>query len=216
MKRLLLVLGFMIQSLLFYGQEGAVFMQDKAFIDHQPIDSGLLRTISKQKEFTSLSVFDQGLIYWLNILHQDPPTFSRNYLTPFLRQFPELQGKDARSLEKDLLATEPLSSLITNKNLKQAAELQANYLAKSNLFTHTGPRGKSFTQRMSDAGIKGCAAENLFAGKADPLIALFLLLIDNGVEGAGHRKILLSPAFAKIGIGKSTGTKLISDRKSVV
>jgi hypothetical protein len=176
-------------------------MQDKPFQYRHTVDSGLLLLISRETSYHSFSKVERESVYWVGILRRNPSGFWGSFVGPFLDQFPELQGPASRSLEKELMATGPLFILLPASNLQKAAETQADYLSSGGQFSHTGPKGKTFKQRMEDVGIKDCAGENLFEGKADPLVSLILLLIDQGVVGYGHRKALLNPAFTRIGLG---------------
>jgi hypothetical protein len=180
--------------------QGAVIMQDKAFVYQHKKDSGILATISREAAYSNMLAFEQDAVYWINFMRRNPGQFRVDFLKPFLAQFPEMQSAAARSLDKELTEATAMSVLLPSINLDKAASLQAGYLVESHQFTHTGPRGKSFKQRMEDVGIKGCAGENLFEGKADPLVSLILLLIDQGVSGYGHRKALLNTAFGRIGV----------------
>jgi Cysteine-rich secretory protein family len=191
---------FFLVSYNFFGQS-AVIMQDKPFVSNQPRDSLLEGLMFKDADYRGLTAFEREIIYWINLLRSDPPAFSRFYLGPFLQQFPELRSSDSRSLDMDLLSIGPLSLLVSSRNLREAAKLQANFLSNTNQLNHSGPKGRTFKQRMVDAGVQECAGENLFDGKADPLVSLLLLLIDRGVEGVGHRKALLNTGFTKVGVG---------------
>ena len=181
--------------------QGAVIMQDKPFRYQHTIDSVLLLSFLQETSYHSFSKAERESVYWIGLFRRNPTEFGTRFIRPFLDQFPEMQGPASRSLEKELRATEPLFVLLPAGNLKKAAEIQADYLSSSRQFSHSGPKGKTFKQRMEDAGVKDCAGENLFEGKADPLVALILLLIDQGVEGYGHRKALLNPAFTRVGLG---------------
>ena len=199
MKHLTVILFvFLIKS--GFGQ-GAVVIQDKSFTIQYKLDSSLTTILNKDPEYRSLSKFEKETIYWISLMRKDPSRFCQDYVKPFLSQFPELRGSEAKSLERDLNNTTSLSILFPGENLKRSAQTQAEYLSKTNKFSHDGPKGKSFKQRMEEVGIRECAGENLFEGKSDPLMTLILLLIDHGVQNAGHRKALLNPSFNKIGIG---------------
>lgn len=211
MKQLAIFLGSLLYSTIGLCQ-GAVIMQDKTFIYQHTKDSALLKEIGKG-DYKSMSSLEQESVYWIACMRRNPPAFFSQYVKPFLDQFPELQSSSARSLEKELKAQSPLPVLIPASNLNKAAVQQVHFLTESRRFSHSGPKGKSFQQRMADVGVRECAGENLFEGKSDPMVSLMLLLIDHGVEGFGHRRALLNPAFTKIGIGVtnnlSGGTMLV-------
>jgi hypothetical protein len=181
--------------------QGAVIMQDKVFHFQHTQDSSLMRQISLESAYNRMSDIEKESVYWINYLRKHPDLFRTCLLQPFLSQFPEMQSSAARSLDRELSTEVPMSILLPATNLNKAASLQAEYLVESHQFTHTGPKGRPFKVRMEDVGVRECAGENLFEGKADPLVSLMLLLIDQGVAGYGHRKALLNSAFSKVGVG---------------
>ena len=178
--------------------QGAVIMQDKTFKFQHSRDSSILTRISRESAYTRMSDIEKESVYWIGFLRTNPELFRTSILKPFLAQFPEMQSAASRSLDKELSNVEPMSILLPASNLNKAAVLQAGYLSESHQFTHTGPKGRPFQKRMEDVGVKECAGENLFEGKADALVALMLLLIDQGIAGYGHRKALLNPYFSEL------------------
>ncbi len=199
MKQLVIAV-FLVSLLLRTYSQGGVVMEDKPFILYHKIDSSLLAKLSRNEEYTLLKSHEKEGLYWIALMRSDPPKFAREIVNPFLKQFPEVNNGAARSLIRDLSVQQSMGILFPRAYLKRSADLQANYLLGRDKLIHTGPKGKTFQQRMGDVGVRECAGENLFEGKADPLVSLLLLLIDNGVPGYGHRKTLLNPAFSGIGI----------------
>jgi hypothetical protein len=175
-------------------------MQDKTFKYQHSRDSVILDHISHESAYLRMTEIEKESVYWISYLRKNPEMFRTSLLKPFLSQFPEMQSSASRSLDKELSGVEPMSILLPASNLNKAAFSQAGYLSESHQFTHTGPKGRPFQMRMEDVGVRECAGENLFEGKADALVALMLLLIDRGVAGYGHRKALLNPSFSKIGV----------------
>jgi uncharacterized protein YkwD len=53
---------------------------------------------------------------------------------------------------------------------------------------------------MKMGGVTKCAAENIYTGKNDGLLALIMLLLDIGLESAGHRKNILNPNLVNMGL----------------
>jgi hypothetical protein len=96
-KQLIGVIFLLFLCSHFYGQ-GAVIMQDKAFDHKQPHDSILENWLLKQKEYLSLPTTEREMVYWINLMRKDPNAFLDKYINPFLQQFPEIQGKESRSL----------------------------------------------------------------------------------------------------------------------
>ncbi len=84
-------------------------------------------------------------------------------------------------------------------SLAHAKDIAKNGLPPS----HTSTKGIPFQQRVANAGIIKCAAENLSLGNPNPVLSLILLFLDEGVPDLGHRNTLLNPYYTEIGIGIS-------------
>lgn len=180
--------------------QGTISLEDKTFTYDQ-------KRIVKVDEFLSmhdavmksLSQNEQEVYYWVNVLRADPDLFLKNYVLPFLSQFPEAKGSSASSLIADLKAQSELPMMAPKDNLLKASRVHAVDLSKQNRISHSSSDGRSFRQRMEAAGVTTCAGENILEGKSDALKAVILLLIDEGVPDKGHRKSLLNARFNLMG-----------------
>lgn len=200
MKRVLVFfLGMvMVQGLL--GQ-GTIVLPDKPFNHNHIKDTAVWNTLSRSAGFSQLRPVEQEFFYWVNLLRKNPSSFEVLVLQDFLRQFPQVNAADARSLSKDLRAIKTsLSFLPPDLGLGTMASTHAADLKRRNgIISHTSSAGKNFIQRIKEAGSYKCGAENVFAGTNSPLEAMILLLIDQGVPDKGHRKNLLDPNFNIMG-----------------
>lgn len=201
-KHLLVATFLILQlgSLVCQGQ-GTVSLEQKPFVagksPYKELDQFLLSFPSLE----NLSSSEREMFYWVNRLRLDPARFGKEYLEPFLKQFSELRGTYAQSLIKDLAAAGAMNLVGPAAHLQQEAGRHARDLAqKQKILSHASSDGRSFQQRMSDAGIRNCAGENIYEGEEEPLKALLLLLIDQGVPNLGHRKALLNPVFNQMGV----------------
>jgi uncharacterized protein YkwD len=122
-------------------------------------------------------------------------------LQEFLKQFPEANSADAKSLITDLKKAQTnLPFLHPENGLLLMATTHATDLKQRNgVISHQSSSGKDFVQRIKEAGKYRCGAENVFTGTPEALEALILLLIDKGVRDKGHRKNLLDPMFTLMG-----------------
>lgn len=144
----------------------------------------------------------QDLLYWTNYSRIQPKRFWDSVLVPILKQFPDLNGVESKSLEADLLATKPLPMFKLNEVLVKTAQDHCDDMALNNADpSHTSTNGRTFQERMRLARIKNCANENLSVGSHNVLISLVLLYLDIRLPEMGHRKTLLNPNLTEIGIG---------------
>jgi Cysteine-rich secretory protein family len=190
----------LLASVAVFGQ-GSVVLNDKPFEAQRKQDSSVYNQLVRQPLFNSLNKSEKELLYWVNVMRKDPLIFKDNYILPFLEQFPEAKSPESRSLVKRMSAMSALSQLVLSSVLVGTAGDHANYLADKKTISHTGRGGKGFVTRMTEAGVSGCAGENIFDGQDDGLVVLILLLMDTGVPGTGHREALLNPQFNTTGIG---------------
>ena len=153
-----------------------------------------------------LNSSEKELFYWMNYSRNNPKQFWDSCVLPMLKQFPNLNGSNAKSLEKDLAASGPLPLYSLNKNLIGTAQKHALDNLNQGRINHQSADGKRFDQRMREIMIKRCASENLASGPSNMLFALVLLYLDIGVADTGHRKCLLTPSFTELGLGARTKT----------
>jgi hypothetical protein len=198
-KHILLLL-FLIP---FFGRTQAYFkLTDQPFYFDCPVDTNIQDWVTKEtRKVKRLSVEESSFFYWVNFVRQRPADFSTHLLAPFLQQFPEAKGKEANSLIKDLSlsSSQPLlhySTQLHPATLDHATDLVDN----GGQLSHHSRKGISFAQRMKIAGITGCASENLYTGKNDPLLALIMLLLDFGLDPPGHRTNILNPNYLSMAV----------------
>jgi len=188
-------------------------LQDKQFTPTIVVDQALMEYVSEQTKGRGLTEEEKRFFYWSNFLRQYPKRFYLEIIDAFLKEFPEAKGKEAESLRKELLSLSPLSKykysdLLADLSLEHANDLSEN----SNQISHIDSKGRSFVQRMKLGGVTKCAAENIYTGKNDGLLALIMLLLDIGLESAGHRKNILNPVFPNMGFSirpHHTGQRII-------
>jgi hypothetical protein len=197
-KRVLFVLFFL--PLLSIGQS-QFSLQDKQFNPTIPLDTDLMEYVQSQIKGRGLTDEEKQFFYWSNFLRTNPKLFYSSVVAPFLKEFPEAKGREAESLKKDLFALSSLSRFGFSLQLADLSFDHATDLAEnSNQISHTDSKGRSFAQRMKLGGVTKCAAENIYTGKNDGLLALIMLLLDIGIESAGHRKNILNPTFGYMGL----------------
>lgn len=207
-----LLFFFFLLPLMVAGQS-QFSLQDKRFAPPIKIDQELMNYVSEQTKGRGLTEEEKRFFYWSNYLRQNPKRFYLEIIDAFLKEFPETKGREAESLRKDLLVLSPLpkykfSGLLADLSLEHANDLAEN----SNQISHNDSKGRSFAQRMKLGGVTKCAAENIYTGKNDGLLALIMLLLDIGLESAGHRKNILNPVFPNMGFSirpHQTGQRII-------
>lgn len=187
----------------FFGQSQAYFkLTDQPFYFDCPVDTNIQHWVAREfKKVKGLSPEESSFFYWVNFVRHRPADFSTYVLAPFLQQFPEVKGKEANTLIYDLssFTSRPLlqfSIQLHPATLDHAIDLVGN----GGQLSHYSRKGVSFSQRMKIAGITGCASENLYTGKNDPVLALIMLLLDLGLDPPGHRINMLNPVYSSMAV----------------
>jgi hypothetical protein len=200
MIRLLLSLLLLCISSISFGQ-GVIVLQDKPFVYKPVRDMAVWNQLVSSQDFAGLSEIEQDFFYWTNLMRKNPGQFAETVLQEFLKQFPEANSPDSRSLAADLKRIQTsLPFLHPNHGLFVMASTHATDLkGRNGVISHQSSSGKDFVQRIKEAGKYRCGAENVFVGTPEALEALILLLIDKGVKDNGHRKNLLDPTFTLMG-----------------
>ena len=188
-------------------------MADKPFRPVVEIDQVLSKQTNEFVAKRGLSKEEGQFLYWTNYMRKNPLSFYRNCIAMFIKDFPEVDGPEAKSLGRELLSLSPLPILVPNTSLMEVSQDHAHDLATNmGRISHTGSDGRGFATRIRYVGFNKCAAENIYTGKDDALIALMMLLLDIGVDNLGHRKNLLNPDFTEIGVS----IKYRKDQQKVV
>jgi uncharacterized protein YkwD len=92
----------------------------------------------------------------------------------------------------------PAAALVMNSKLRNAARWHSQDMAANNYFSHTSLDGRTFDERIHDAGYAGSGplGENIAAGQSSPSSVV------NGWMGSpGHCRNIMDPAFHAIGVG---------------
>lgn len=207
-----LIVLFLLLPLIVAGQS-QFSLQDKRFSPPITIEQELMDYVSEQTKGRGLTEEEKRFFYWSNFLRQYPKRFYLEIIEAFLKEFPEAKGREAESLKKELLALSSLPKYRFTGLLADLSREHANDLAEnSNQISHNDSKGRSFAQRMKLGGVTKCAAENIYTGKNDGFLALIMLLLDIGLESAGHRKNILNPTFVNMGLSirpHQTGQSII-------
>ena len=199
------ILLFILFSPFIAASQGNFTLKDTPFVVKVQVDESIQTFVDRELSRSGCSKEEKEFFYWVNYLRKNPALFYSNCVVPFLKQFPEANGKEAKSLEKDLLGATKLPLLAFSAPAADAAKIHCADLAlKQTNITHTSSDGKSFAVRMRISGITKCAAENLYTGKSEPLLSLMMLLLDLGLDVPGHRKNLLTPWYTQMGVSIQT------------
>lgn len=213
MIRFLLTLLFTFITWISFSQ-GVIVLQDKSFVYKPVRDTSIWNRLVESKSFADLSVKEQEFFYWTNFMRMNPAHFEETVLQEFLKQFPEANSPDSKSLSAELKKAQINLPFLDPDHglLIMASTHAADLMGRNAVISHQSSSGKDFVQRIREAGKYRCGAENVFVGTPEALEALILLLIDKGVRDKGHRKNLLDASFTLMGVS----FKEMNNRKAVL
>lgn len=180
------------------------------------------------KDMASL---ERGIVDEINRLRRNPRAYAaslQRYRGYYDGAFLRLPGSDipiqtfegVAAVDEAIAAarrSKPLPEMKLSPGLSRAAREHARELGKAGTMDHSGKDGSSPFERMRRYGqMDGLSGENIgtaMHGRAE--FAVIDLFVDDGVQGRGHRKNLLTPRYKVVGVGcaphKAYGTICVMD-----
>jgi len=104
-------------------------------------------------------------------------------------------SRDGAPLFAGIRTANSLGAIRADRELEQAAVIQAGYMAQSGRMAHDTGIGRSFQTRMGKVKTNGAAAENLARGRMD-----LARVMDIWMNSPGHRRNMLDPKFSRFGL----------------
>lgn len=155
------------------------------------------------KEEVYLSAQEKAIVYYINLARLNPSLFESDHLRKYLVKFgitEKNSNRWIRSLQGELKNMKPMNPLKPQKDLSILAKKHAQDMGLAGKSGHKSSKGKSYKDRMKSTSKKYYEHfENCQYGLGDPLDIVIDMLIDDGVEGAGHRRSILNPSIQYIG-----------------
>lgn len=153
-----------------------------------------LDSANTAKANTILSTEEKNVIKLINLARMYPKQFAKNYVAKYDEKktgfdYGPAYAKDKASLIATLNETKPMKPLIFDNEMYELAKCWCLESGKSGAVGHTRKTCKS--------GYNGECCSYGFNGALDIVMQL---MIDYNVPGYGHRKIILTPYYSKIGI----------------
>ena len=102
-------------------------------------------------------------------------------------------------LVNDQRAVKGCKALVIDDRITTAAQAHSTDMATKNYFSHTSKDGRTFDQRMRDAGYPKPGGENIAMGYPTPAAVM-----DGWMKSQGHRENILNCEFTAMGVGLDT------------
>ena len=160
----------------------------------QAFTAAQLDSANTAKSITQLSSEEKNVIKLINLARMYPKQFAKNYVAKYDEKktgfdYGPAYAQDKASLITTLNSTNPMKPLVFDNEMYELAKCWCVESGKSGAIGHTRKTCKS--------GYNGECCSYGFSGALDIVMQL---MIDNNVPGSGHRKIILTPYYTKIGI----------------
>lgn len=203
MKHLIFA-ALILYPILSFSQTKGIVLEARDIPKPTEFDTAILNGDGRQPVFATLKTSAQVFLYWTNYSRVNPKRFWDSVVQPILEAFPTLKSSYSESLKTDLYNSPALPAFKLNSTLIGTAQAHASDIGlKKGTPGHISSDGRTFVERIKEAGIKNCAGENVSLGDVDPILSLVLLYIDYGIPTLGHRKSLLNGNYTETGIGVS-------------
>ena len=151
----------------------------------------------------------------MNEARTDPQAFLQTRLIPYLKDKNMESNSYAQSLIADLKSAGKVKPFVSSEVLTKLARGHAQDMGSHGKVGHNSSNGTTFVNRLRKKIKTGMIAENCDYGNTDPLDIVMSLLIDDGITSLGHRKNILYPQLAYVGIAiekhKTYGMNCVMD-----
>lgn len=162
-----------------------------------------------------LDVVEKEVILALNMVRTDPERYAALYIREIIAEY---RGKSRRfrggitvetaegsspaeELYRELMHRAPLPVLVPSRGLYCSADDLAHDQSLTGKTGHTGSDGRNLDERIGNCGHWQTAiGETIAYGGSTGFEIVNDLLIDDGVRGRGHRKIILDAAYRAVGV----------------
>jgi len=150
------------------------------------------------KNISLLNKEEKAVIQLINLARMYPKQFAKNYVAKYDEKktgfdYDASYTKDKNSLISELNAMKPLKPLVFDSAMYELAKCWSSESGKSGEIGHARKNCKS--------GYSGECCSYGFKGALDIVMQL---MVDNNIPNHGHRKIILTPYYTKVGIKNGT------------
>ncbi|MCU0426790.1 MAG: CAP domain-containing protein [Candidatus Kapabacteria bacterium] len=167
--------------------------------------SAVIRTTSRTASRITMSALDSAILQEINLMRSNPKNYIPIAEEEFIHNAPILAPREGmmvlRELVQTLINSPNLTPLQTALPLRLAAFDHAEDLAAHTQYGHRGTDGSLPHTRLERYTFyRKMLGENIGYGIKSARTLVVGLLLDDGVQGRGHRGNLLNPRNRSIGI----------------
>jgi hypothetical protein len=182
------------------GFENTVTLKNKNWSNEE------LAIANTAKNVDYLSLEEQRIIFYMNLIRMDGEKFFNTYFKDFVKDHNQRMKKYSnydelkineydryyRGLEIDLKKVKNLGLFYPDETLTYVALQHGKDMNRKNIAGHRSSDGRGPQDRIAKYYPNRAMAENLAFGFANGLDNVCMLLLDKGVPDLGHRKNILN------------------------
>lgn len=160
-------------------------------------DAEVVRGLHTGKNSPYLNEEEQKVILFMNMARHDGLLFMETFVNTYVEENQLKNSSFLKSLKRDLKEVSELTPLLPEEDLTSVAQ---GHAVKSGKTGHVGHRDmkKRFAPLQGNPYMAW--GENCSYGYDEAVSIVMTLLIDEGIEGLGHRKNILNENFNSVGI----------------
>jgi len=160
-------------------------------------DAEVVRSLQTGRDTPYLNDEEQKVILFMNMARHDGPLFAETFLKAYVEENQLKNTSYLRSLYKDLDEVSGYGPLYPEEDLTAVAQ---GHAVKSGKTGHVGHRDmkKRFEPLKGNPYYEW--GENCSYGFEEALTIVIILLIDEDIEGVGHRKNILKERYNSVGV----------------
>ncbi|MFO7671372.1 MAG: CAP domain-containing protein [Bacteroidales bacterium] len=160
-------------------------------------DAEVVQSLYTSRGISYMTGEEQKVILFMNLVRHDGPLFAGTFLKAYVEENQVEKTSYLKSLYRELDHISGLTPLIPEEDLTSVAQ---GHAVKSGETGHVGHRDmeKRFAPLRGNPYFGW--GENCSYGFEEAVSIVMTLLIDEGIQGVGHRKNILNESYNSVGV----------------
>lgn len=160
-------------------------------------DPDVVRALYTSREIPYLTEEEQKVILFMNMARYDGPLFAETFLKIYVEENQVKNTTYLRSLHRDLANATGLPVLVPEEDLTSVAQGHATRSGETGHVGHRDMKKRFEPLRRNPYFAWG---ECCSYGYEQAISIVIILLIDEDIEGVGHRKNILNTSYNSVGV----------------
>ncbi|MFH0757423.1 MAG: CAP domain-containing protein [Bacteroidota bacterium] len=160
-------------------------------------DSAVVRSLYTSNGIPYLTEEERKVVLFMNMARYDGPLFAETFLDAYVEENRVENTSYLRSLRRELKDVSGLPALVPEEDLTRVAQ---GHATRSGETGHVGHKdmNKRFEPLRGNPYVAW--GENCSYGYDKAITIVIVLLIDEDIEGVGHRRNILNTGYNSVGV----------------